>query len=160
MSEYPWNENNTFTWLSSLSNPFKCQLPHLAFCCILFEYPDKIAIFHVFFLYFAILHIEFTQIYLRAASLLSWFWIFNSSTSWICKNMTKKCLEEYLFSLVCQKMKINPVRPRNLKKKKKHLKKTNVFYFYVLRSFPLFLIKWHFEKTLYPLAKLLEIHKL
>ena len=25
MSEYPWNEkNNTFTWLSSLYNPFKC----------------------------------------------------------------------------------------------------------------------------------------
>ena len=24
MSEYPWNEkNNTFTWLSSLYNPFK-----------------------------------------------------------------------------------------------------------------------------------------
>ena len=26
MSEYPWNEkNNTFTWLSSLYNPFKRQ---------------------------------------------------------------------------------------------------------------------------------------
>ena len=26
MSEYPWNEkNNTFTWLSSLYNPFKTR---------------------------------------------------------------------------------------------------------------------------------------
>ena len=26
MSEYPWNKNNNkFTWLSSLYNPFKCQ---------------------------------------------------------------------------------------------------------------------------------------
>ena len=26
ISEYPWNEeNNTFTWLSSLYNPFKCR---------------------------------------------------------------------------------------------------------------------------------------
>ena len=41
--------------------------------------------------------------------------------------MTKKCLEEYLFSLVCQKMKINPVRPRNLKKKKKTFKKNKRF---------------------------------
>ena len=32
MSEYPWNEkSNTFTWLSSLYNPFKDRPSHDAF---------------------------------------------------------------------------------------------------------------------------------
>ena len=41
MSEYPWNEkNNTFTWLSSLYNPFKNAYPQLLIDKVIKKYLD------------------------------------------------------------------------------------------------------------------------
>ena len=41
MSEYPWNEkNNTFTWLSSLYNPFENAYPQFLIDKVIKKYFD------------------------------------------------------------------------------------------------------------------------